>query len=165
MKKLLAAFAISLTCLTSCVFDAPFATKAEFPVDEALLGIWQELPSPADRTPNRMLVMKNGANDYVVHYPAGADAMIFRAFKVELGGKRYFQIQSIGSAKGPAKDDERKYNLFLLEHGADSLSIRAINAKLLGNGPMKTEAVKAAFLKRQDDANLFESPVKFERVK
>ena len=85
--ELLLTAVISLVCLNSCVFEAPFGSKAEIAVEPKLLGRWEEVAARADAQPDRMLVLQHSANEYVVEYPVGAKAMVFRAYAVELDRK------------------------------------------------------------------------------
>lgn len=165
MKKLLAAALLSLSCLTSCVFDVPFVERAEIPVDAALLGHWKGISDSGTDDTNTMLVLQNGENDYMIQFPTGKKAMFFRAFAVDLGGKTYFQTQLLGTAEGPAKVADRKFQLFKLGRDGDSLTLQSLNAKILGKGLTDTAKLKAAFLAHQDDPTLFADSIPFRRGK
>ncbi len=164
MKTCLA-LAVSVLFLNSCVFEAPFESEAKMPVDAKLLGRWEEVKDKTEGDPDRMLVLQNSANEYVVQYPVGEKAMFFRAYGVELEGEKYIQIQLTGTAEGAAKPEDRKYHLLKISLDGDSLEMRTINAALLGKDIKESAAMKAAFKAHKDDPNLFEEPGKFKRIK
>ena len=159
---LIAAIGLSMA-LTSCVFESPFETEAKIPVDSALLGRWEEVHGNQKRTVERMLVLQHSANEYLVHYPEGEKGMYFRAFAVDLAGQRCVQIQLIGTADGPVKPENRKYHLLKVELKKDELEIRTIKSEILGKGLKGTDALRDAFAKHKDHADLFGDPVSFRR--
>lgn len=165
MKKLLAAVLLSLSCLSSCVFDVPFVERAQIPVGAALLGNWKQITTSDKVAPDKMLVLQNGDNDYLVQFPTGEKAMFFRAFAVDLGGTIYFQTQLLGTAEGPAKPADRKFQLFNLTRVGDSIILQSLNPKILGAGLTDSAKLKAAFLAHQNDPGLFDDSVEFRRVK
>ena len=164
MKKLLAAV-LPLLLLNSCVFEAPFEATAKIPADAGLLGRWVELRDKADGAPDRMLVLQHSANEYVVEYPVGDKAMLFRAYAVELEGTRYIQVQLLGTADGPVKPEDRKYHLLKVTVDGDTLAMRTLNQEVLGKDAKDTAHLKEAFAKHQDDPKLFNDAVKFQRIK
>jgi len=164
MNKLLAAV-IPLLLLNSCVFEAPFEATAKIPTDAKLLGRWEEVREKADGTPDRMLVLQHSANEYVVEYPVDEKAMYFRAYAVELEGTRYVQIQLLGSAEGPVKSEDRKYDLLKVAVDGDTLEMSTINPEVIGKDAKDTAHLRAAFAKHKKDAKLFNETVKFKRIK
>jgi hypothetical protein len=164
MKAYLTAV-VALLLLNSCVFEAPFESEAKIPLDSKLLGRWEQVKDNPGDSPNRMLVLQHTANEYVVEYPVGEKAMYFRAYGVELEGANYIQVQLIGTAEGPAKPEERKYHLLKVSVEGDALDMRTINADLLGKNLKDSTAMKAAFKAHKADADLFQEPSKFKRLK
>ncbi|MEO5716805.1 MAG: hypothetical protein ABIT37_25220 [Luteolibacter sp.] len=165
MKILLTA-AASLLFLNSCVFESPFEADAKFPVDPGLLGRWEEIQETPGTDQNRMLVLQNTPNDYVVEYPVGEKAMFFRAYAVELSGAKYMQIQLIGSHDdGDFKPEDRKYHLLKVLATADGLEMSTINPDVLGKDLGDPARMKTAFAAHKDDPGLFEKPGKFRRIK
>ena len=143
MKTCLA-LAISALFLSSCIFEVPFESEAKIPVNTRLIGRWEEVKEKPDATPNRMLVLQNTANEYIVEYPVGEKAMFFRAFGVELEGGQYIQIQLIGSAENEMNPKDRKYHLLKINLEGDSLEMRTINADLLGKDIKDIKDIKTA---------------------
>ena len=164
MKTLLTA-ALSLFLLNSCVFESPFESVAKFPTEPGLLGRWEQIQETPDGSPERMLVLQNSPNDYVVQYPVGEKAMFFRAFTVELEGAKYVQIQLIGNQEDSVKPEDRKFHLLKVTTSADELEMSTIDADVLGKDLGDSAKMKAAFTAHKDDKNLFEKPGKFRRVK
>ena len=163
--KLLLTVVTALVCLNSCVFEEPFGAGAEIAVEPKLLGRWEEVAAGADAQPERMLVLQHSANEYVVEYPVGAKAMVFRAYAVELEGARYIQVQLLGTAEGPAKPEDRKYHLLKVSVDGDALEMRTLEPDVLGKVRRDSARLKAAFAAHKDDPKLFGEPVKFRRIK
>ena len=164
MKTLLTA-ALSLFLLNSCVFESPFESTAKFPTEPGLVGRWEEVKEAPDGAPDRMLVLQNSPNEYVVEYPMGEKAMFFRAFTVELEGVKYVQVQLIGNYEDSVKPEDRKFHLLKVTTTADELEMSTIDAEVIGKDLGDSAKMKAAFTTHKDDKNLFEKPVKFRRVK
>ena len=164
MKTMLTAI-VSLLLLNSCVFESPFESESKSPVDGKLLGRWEEVSDKADDKANKMLVLQHSANEYVVEYPVGAEAMYFRAFAIELSGGKYIQIQLIGSADKPLKAEDRKYHLLKVSAVDDAMEMRTIDPEVLGREGGTTEQLKAAFAAHKDDPKLFAEPARFRRMK
>jgi hypothetical protein len=151
-----------LILLSSCVFEAPFEANAKIPVDPALLGRWEKISDDGDA--ERIRVLQHSDNEYVVEYPVGEKAMVFRAFAVELAGADFIQVQWIGTAAGPVKDGDRKYHLLKVAVDGETMDMRVINADVLGKEHNDAAAMKDTFEKRKDDPKLFDEPVKFRKV-
>jgi len=164
MKSLLTAV-VSLICLNSCVFEAPFEAEAKIAAEPKLLGRWEQVSNKTAGEPDRMLVLQHSANEYIVEYPVGDQAMFFRAYAVELEGSRYIQIQLTGTAEGPAKPVDRKYHLLKGSVDGDSLEMRTIDPEVLGKDLRDSTQMKASFAKLKDDPKLFDEAVKFRRLK
>lgn len=164
--ELLLTAVIALVCLNSCVFEAPFGSEAQIAVEAKLLGRWEEVAARSDAQPERMLVLQHSANEYVVEYPVGAKAMVFRTYAVELEGARYIQVQLIGTAgEGPVKPADRKYHLLKVSVDGDALEMRMLDPDVLGKDRGDSAQLKAAFAAHKDDPKLFGEPVKFRRIK
>lgn len=163
MKVLLPAIS-ALVLLSSCVFEAPFEAEAKHPVNPALLGCWEEIPTPEKPTPNQLLVLPFSANEYVASYPLGAQAMSFKAFAVELEGETYVQIQLLGTTTGPVKPTDRKFHLLKVKVDGEMMEIQAIRPEVLGKDRGDSARLKAAFAAHKADPKLFDQPLKFRRT-
>ena len=164
MKTLLASV-VSVFLLSSCVFEMPFAAQAEIPITQALLGRWESIPDSTDSKPDRLLVLQHSENEYVVAYPLGDKTMVFRAFPVKLEGAEYVQLQLIGTVDGPVEAKDRKYHLLKLKLDGEQLSIQTIKPDVIGKGHKSTAELLAAFKTHKDDADLFDEPETFRRLK
>jgi len=164
MKTLLASL-VAVFLLNSCVFDEPFAAKAEIPITQALLGRWELVADPADAKPERMVVLQHSENEYVVAYPLGGDAMAFDAYPVKLEGRDFVQIQLIGTVKGPVEAKDRKYHLLQVKLDGDQLELRTLDADVIGKDHKTSADLLAAFKAHKDDDGLFEKPARFRRMK
>jgi hypothetical protein len=111
-----------------------------------------------------MLVLQHSANEYLVEYPTGKEAMYFRSFAVELSGSKYIQIQLIGTAKGPAKPEDRKYHLLKTSVNGNTITIQTVNPDIIGKNLADPAQMKAAFNEHKDDPKLFNDPQKFRRM-
>jgi hypothetical protein len=164
MKSLISVL-IAAFGLSACVFEAPFAPEAKLPVDGRLLGRWEEVGGSDKQAPSQMLVLQHSDHEYLVEYPVGDKAMFFRAFAIELADERPIQIQLIGTADGAVKPEDRKYHLLKMALKHDELEIRTIKAEVLGKELRDTESLRAAFTAHKNDAELFDDPVLFRRLK
>jgi len=129
-----------------------------------LLGRWEEIQETPDGSPDRMLVLQNTPNDWVVEYPVGEKAMFFRAFTVELEGAKYVQIQLIGNQENTVKPGDQKYHLLKVSTTADELEMSTVDPEVLGKELGDSARMKAAFAAHKDDPGLFEKPSKFRRI-
>lgn len=164
MKKTFTAL-LSVLALASCVFEEPFEPLAKVPVDEALTGLWEEVPKDSGSAPNRLLVLKHSANEYHAVYPVGEKAMFFRAYAVDLSGERCIQIQLTGTADGPVKEKDRKHHLLKVEtDGKSGMVMRTIRPETLGKDLKGGEAMREAFTRLKGDADLFGEPQRFKRI-
>lgn len=163
--KLLLAAAASLIILSSCVFESPFEAEAKIAVETKLLGKWDAVSGNADGRHDRMLVLQHSANEYLVEYPVGEKAMVFRAYAVEMAGGKYIQIQLIGTADGPVKPEDRKYHLLKIRVDGDALEMSTLNPEVFGKPAGDSARMKAVFAEHKDDPKLFGEPVKFRRIK
>lgn len=145
----------------SCVFDEPFDPQAKIPVDAKLLGRWEQADAKGAK---RMMVLQHSANEYLVHYPQDEDGMYFRAYAVELEGRNFIQIQLIGSSDQAATGDERKYHLCEIKREGDTLSLRTLDADLLGKELSTTADLRKAFAAHKDDPGLFSGTTTFKRL-
>jgi len=162
MKPMFAAL-LALS-LISCVFEEPFETAAVIAVDPALTGLWQEVATDTELQSDRLLVLKNSENDYLVQYPVGEKTMFFRAFPIDLEGQRFIQLQLIGTEKGPVEETERRYHLLKARIDGGLLEVRTIDRHVLGEDAVRTQELREAFKRNKHDPKLFEKPVKFRRL-
>jgi hypothetical protein len=152
--------------LSSCVFEEPFEPSARIPVDPLLAGLWLEEVADAKRAPNRLLVLKQTENEYLVQYPAaeGEHTMFFRAFPIDLDGSSYIQIQLTGTGKGPVKEADRKYHLLKTRLDGRTLDVHTIDPDMLGAGLKDSQSLREAFAKKKDDPALFSAPFRFRKA-
>lgn len=163
MKTLLASI-VSVFLLNSCVFDVPFVTKAEIPVDDKLLGRWEAVSKEGNRPPERILVLQYSENEYVAAHTIEDKTMAFRAFAVKLEGAEYMQIQLIGTVDGPVKTEDRKYHLLKWKLDGDRLSLQTIKPDVIGKDHKTTAELLTAFKAHKDDSDLFDEPAAFHRI-
>ncbi|MEX1114106.1 MAG: hypothetical protein WEB53_02580 [Akkermansiaceae bacterium] len=164
MKALLFAV-ISVLLLNSCGFEQPFGAEAKLPVESNWLGVWDQVPDKSNEAAHRMLVIQHSANQCIVQYPVGGNAMFFRARAISWARADFVQIQLIGTAKAPAKPEDRKYHLLKIGLTSETLEIRTINPDLLGKNLKDSTAMKVAFTDHQEDPELFACPIIFRRPK
>ncbi|MFU8893126.1 MAG: hypothetical protein ACNA8L_05800 [Luteolibacter sp.] len=164
MKALVTAIG-SILLLNSCVFEVPFESTANIPVNPSLLGLWETAKPKNPKGANRMRVLKHSDNEYLVEYPLGERAMFFRAFAVHLDGTDFIQTQLIGTVDGPVEHGDRKYHLFKITVDGDTMEMSAIKASHLGDDLATPAQMKAAFSARHKDPELFGTPDSFRRTK
>lgn len=167
MKPLLQALMLVALFAVGCVYEVPLTTDHTIPVDPAVLGLWELVPDEG-KEPDpvaRMLVLKFSDTEYLIHYPIGKDGLYYRGYPVKAGKRACVQLQVIGSKDGlPGKKIERHYQVVSCELIEAQLELKVLNPERVDADLADSPALMAAFLKQQDQADLFMDPARFRRV-
>jgi hypothetical protein len=174
---------IAVICLAGCIYEAPLVAKHTIPIDPALVGLWEAMPKePAEPEKDdgrrskilddplagaRLLIIKFSDTEYVIA-PGDQDGIYYRAYAIELGGKRCMQLEVIGTNEGPPDWEGKNPEPFLVcsyEMKDGNLLVRFLNEEIVGDDLKTTEALQEAFLKNKDNAELFGEPSVYRRVK
>lgn len=168
MKKnafILAMASMFVLCI-GCEYKAPITEEHSIKIDPAVLGVWEEIPGDgkADK-PNKMLILRYSDTEYVVCYPAGVqDSLFFKAYPAEVGGVKFVQTKWIGTGKGGVEEQPRRYQAASYKVADGVLEFKLLNTALVDKELGDTAALKAAFLKHKDSAELFTRPVRMRRI-
>ena len=151
--------------LTGCEYEVPLVEKKDIPVDEAILGLWEQVPGKDETgSPQEMLVLKYTDTEYLVHYPTGKDGMYFRAYPIKIDGKIYVQTQLIGTRDGNIEKKDRRYHVVSYKLSDGQFEMRILNADLVDKNLTDSAKLMEAFLKNKDNKDLFKEPGKFRKV-
>jgi hypothetical protein len=153
--------------LMACVYDAPLVATAELPIDPAVLGIWQALPTDADDAGpgERLVVTQASPKEYAIVHIDGESAIYFRGWLAEVEGIRFVQLQITGDEHGPAgaaETDRFAVVRFQLQGG--ELVMTALNTRYVDANLPTTEALQQAFAKNRDHPDLFAEPGRYRRL-
>ncbi len=169
MKYLLAILAI-VAFFVGCDYLVPLTDKHTISVDEAVLGLWEEIPANEEEaTPqNRMLILKYTNTEYLIFYPMKGDdfvdGMFFRGYAMNIDGVPCVQVQLIGTTKGVIDEEDRKYQVISYKRDQDKLAVRVLNTDLVDPELTDSAELRKAFLEHKDNAELFRDPGMFRRV-
>lgn len=152
--------------LAGCEYQAPLAEKGNIPVDESILGLWEQVPekNKAADPEERMLVLKYTETEYLVHYPTGKNGMYFRGYPLMIDGMTYMQIQLIGTKNGDVEKKDRRFHVVSYALSDSLLEIRTLNSWLVDKNLKDSARLMEAFLKNKDNKDLFKDPGKFRKA-
>ena len=154
--------------LPACEYEAPVAAKQDLPIDSTVLGHWKFVPEKANdsRDPEEMLILKYSQTEYLIFYPSNSKSgMFFRGYPVRIGKTDCVQIQCVGTSRGNIKPEERKYHLLTYQFSEPGqIVLRILNTDLLDDDLDSTEALEQAFLKHENDPELFCQPGTFRKL-
>jgi hypothetical protein len=149
--------------LIGCEFTVPLVEEPTTKINPALLGLWQH--SKEDGKVEKLLILPLGEREYLVSWPANVqDALFARACLTETGGIPIAQLKWFGTAEGTPPDDERVYQLATYALDDQQLTIRMLNADLVGRDAPSSEALEAAIIRNTAAANLFHESMVFRKV-
>lgn len=161
MHRMLTLAALCMA-LTACDYRVPLTTRAQIPIDPAVLGLWETHLAHGTQ---RLLVLPLGADEYLLSFPAGTDAAMFaRATPVELDGRTLIQIRWFGNAAGNVPDDDRVYQYGRYTLGADGLATELVDTDVVSKEIATSADLRAALRAHLDDPALFGDPRRFVRV-
>lgn len=151
--------------LCGCEYSVP-AGKPGLPIDNALLGIWENLPGKKDTDQKfRILVLKYSDTEYLVNYFNDKDALYFRAYPVKIDDINAVQIQWIGTDKGALEEKDRKYHLISAVLKDNNLEIKVLNSSLISKDVTNQEELKNKILQNKNNPELFRDPGIFRKLK
>lgn len=168
MKTLirLAAAAIVLPALTSCIFKEAVFKSGFAKIDGSLAGAWRIDEGGDDDKDELALCFPLDEDRYVIHYPVGdKHGCYFEARPIKVRDRELLQVRAFGSAEGkaPAADDEAWTIIWIEKKEPLMLSIRACNGDKKKLGPDGTRK----FLEdaASDWSEVFGDAAVFKKVK
>lgn len=168
MKSVITFLVVTFLFLAGCEYEAPLTKEHTIPVDLSLLGLWEFIPEEGEESDSdeRMMILKFSDTECLIHYPIGEDGLYLRAYLIKIGNVSCVQLQAIGTADGPPEKDERElYHVVSYVLADGILEVKLLNTDLVDDDLKNSEALREAFLKHQDDKDLFTNPGRFRRVK
>jgi len=134
----------------------------------ALLGLWESIPNEGEKSEpiEQMLVLKYSATEYLVQYPTGKDAIYFRAYPIEIAGRKCVQLEIAGYESGPPEESEKKrFDVIAYEVADSTLVVWTLNSDPVKDGLKTTDALARAFRDHKGDKDLFTDPGRYRRVR
>ena len=149
--------------LIGCEFTVPLVDEPTTKINPALLGLWQH--SKKDGKVEKLLILPLGEREYLVSWPANVkDALFARVCLTEPGDIPLAQLKWFGTAEGTPPDDERVYQFATYAVDDQQLTVRMLNADLVGRDAPSSEALKAAIIQNKAAADLFRESMVFRKV-
>jgi WD40 repeat protein len=148
--------------VTGCEYEVPLATQATIPIDESLIGIWDEV-AEADTealTPvNPLVILRFSPHEYLIvdsdHY--------MRGFFVDVGGHRLLQLEDLGTGIAP-KVGPRTFIVSKAEVRGDTAIVSVLSRNRVAPKDIKTsDDLRAAIVAHRDKADLFEPLIRLQR--
>lgn len=156
-----------LVALAACTFDHPLAPDDELAIDPAVLGRWdlREAPDETSRVDEALVILRYSATEYLVEAIDGDSSQYFRAWPAEIAGKRFVQLELLGSEHAAqAPDGPDRYAVVAYRVEGDSLVVSGLNTRLVDAELDSTAALRAAFEAHADAPDLFAEPDRYQRV-
>ena len=169
MKFIMMMFATIIFMLVGCQYESPLTKELNIAIDPAVLGVWEPIQDKNDKPQQdeRMIILKYSDTEYLIHYPPGAnDEAYYRGYPIRIGGLSCVQLQIIGTDDGPLQNDEK--DLFLVASyrlTGGKLEIKTLNTDLVDKDLKTTDGLRKAFLKHEDNKDLFKDPGFFRKIK
>jgi len=151
-----------------CEFKSPLTKEHNIPINPLVLGLWELTPEKdtGSKKNLQMMILKYSDTEYLIHYPTGKDGLYFRGYPIKIGNVSCVQIKCIGTGKGLFEKNEKKlYHVASYELIDNNLKVKMLNHKLIDGDLVDGEALNKAFLKHQDNQELFIDPGNFKRIK
>ncbi|MGD9021155.1 MAG: hypothetical protein PVF46_05110 [Lysobacterales bacterium] len=146
----------------ACVYDVPFVTEHDIPIDQAILGTWEIVSEEDDD--EQLRILRFSDTEYLVCDVDGeGDELYFRAYAIEVGGISAVQLEFLGDNKRPVRGDNR-YLVASYRFVDGLLEVRTLNVELVDDELTDSESLRAAFMEHKENPELFNNPGLFKRV-
>lgn len=160
MKHLLLTALCAL--LAGCEFSVPLVESPATDADPALLGLWQR--RSGDGQVEKLLLLPLSEREYLVSWPAGhPDGLFARACLTQVGDIPLAQIKWLGTAAGSQPSDSRVFQFAHFKSDGNQLTIRLLNADVVGRDAPSSDALREAILRNKSSSGLFREPMVFQR--
>ncbi len=147
--------------LAACVYEVPFTTQHNIPIDQAVLGTWEIVSE--EGSVEQLRILRFSDTEYLVSDVNGDDELYFRAYAIEVGGVSAVQLEFLGDDKRPVRGDDR-YLVATYSFVDGLLEVRTLNSDLVDDELTDSESLRAAFIKHKENPELFNDPGLFKRV-
>ena len=154
--------AIGLAFLSACDYTIPLSTTPQLPIDPALVGVWSR--SKENGQVERLLVLPQGANEYLVSFPSGEkDALFARACLCRANERTLVQLTWFGTAQGTVPDDNRVYQYAACNVKDGTLYASLLNADIVKRDLQTAEALTQSIADNKDNPVLFREAMIFKK--
>ena len=160
---------ITVLFLAGC-YESPLTQEHTISIDSSVLGRWELVPEKGKEADpeERILILKYSDTEYLIQYPdyPSKSRLYYRGYPIKIGNVSCVQVEIIGSQDGPPdKDDKELFHVVSYVLAKGELEIKVLNTDLVSHRLKNSEALRKAFLKHQDNKDLFRDPGKFRRIK
>jgi len=161
--------ALMIICImftSACDYDVPLSAENTIPIEELGLGLWLEVHEEETMgKPTFLNIMRYSDKEYLVHYYQGTASFFFRAYLIKVSDRVMLQIQIIGTENGPVSTSEKDlFTVISYTIEGDELTFSQLNTKLIDTEISNSEELRDAFIKQNDNPELFTDLSKFKRV-
>jgi len=168
MKCVRILLVITVLFVAGCKYYSPLTKEHTISIDSSVLGLWELVPLEKEKPDpdERMLILKYSDTEYLIQFPVEKSWMYFRGYPIKIGNVSCVQLECIGFQEGPLpKDAKELFHVvsYVLANG--ELEVKLLNDDLVSDELKDSEALRTAFLKHQDNKDLFTEPGKYRRTK
>ena len=167
MKRISVLSTICMLILAACTYDAPLTEEHTIPIDQALLGVWEEVPEGEEKNnaPDRIAVLRFSESQYLVHNFNGDSGLYFRGYAIEVEGVPAMQLQFLGDDDGPV-DETAGERFSVVSYGIVNgvLVVSELNTNLVSSELKDSEAIREAFIAHKDNVDLFTDPTIYRKL-
>jgi hypothetical protein len=149
--------------LTACDFTVSLSEKPEMRIDENATGLWQRTKPDGDT--ESLLILPLDEYEYFISWPEGAKTELYaRAHLFELTGMTLVQLQWFGNSDGDIPDDDRNYQYADYTIKATTLTIRLLNADIIGRDFHSADELAQAIVAERDNPELYRDALTFRKM-
>lgn len=160
MKRTLFFLAIVSLILAGCRYVAPLTAQHTIPVDPALLGLWDKVDQNGEHPDERLLILKFSKTEYLIY----DGSVYYRGYNIKIGKIPCLQVQIIGGESGPDIEDVGRYDVATYAFRNNELRVRILNSNKVSDELKDSVSLRRAFLKHQNDKDLFVKEIRFHRL-
>lgn len=154
---------LAALALAGCDYTIPLVKNAAIPIDQQLIGLWQQ--ADAGNPTERLVVLPLGSREYLVVYPAGKpESMFARGCHWRHPSAPLMQVEWLGTAAGQRPRDNRTYQYVNYALAGDTLTVRLLNSDVVKRESPTAEALVQSILANRDHPDLYRKPMTFKRL-
>lgn len=165
LRRLLIIVCILLTA--ACDFEVPLTTNHTIPIDESLLGVWQEIDGEETSEQQYFVtILRFSDTEYLAEYYSDDSSIYFRGYLVEVADRLVFQTEVIGDQDGPpGQNASHLFSVGLITVENDMMIISGLNTKLIPGSISSSAVLRDAFIKEKDNPQLFVEPGRYKKIR
>ena len=156
----------SILLTSACDYKVPLSTEHTIPIDEAALGLWQEVTeegSNDDRTSIRIL--RYSDTEYLVMSSTRASSLYFRAYLINVADCVLLQAEIIAEdGKPPGEKDNNLFSVVSYAIEGDELTFASLSARVVDSEISNSQALMEAFIREKDNPELFTDFARYRKI-